>query len=206
MLLKLQVSLLILFLLPLSGCKKEKDTSISTGFLYDSLRDGDLVFRRGTGIVSQAVLAVDKDGGYSHIGIVVKEGNTWKVVHAVPGEPDFKGDPDRIKMEDIAFFFSKERAKTGALMRPSVDSALCYQAAHHAVRLYQSHILFDHQYNLNDTSQMYCTELIDYVYKQQGIDLSEGRISRVNIPGMSGDYLLPSDILQSQNLCMIYYF
>jgi len=190
----------------MSGCKKEERTSLPTDFPFESLRDGDLVFRRGTGIVSQAVIAADKGGSYSHIGILIRKDSTWNVIHAVPGEPDFKGDPDRIKMEKLATFFNKERAKTGAVMRLTIDSTRCRQAACHAVRLYHAGILFDHQYNLNDTSQMYCTELIDYVYRQQGIDLPEGRISRVNIPGMSGDYLLPSDIQQSKLLCMLYYF
>lgn len=197
---------LAFLLVAITSCKKEEASNQSTAFLFDSLRDGDLVFRRGIGIVSQAVITADKGGSYSHIGIVVKEDSTWKVVHAVPGEPDYKGDPDRIKMDDIATFFHKERAKTGALMRLSADSILCYRAARHAVRLYRSNILFDHQYDLSDTLRMYCTELIDYVYKQQGIDLSEGRISRINVPGLTGNYLLPTDIQQSSLLCTIYNF
>lgn len=195
-----------LFLLLLTGCRKEEKGGLPADFPYELLREGDLVFRRGTGLVSQAVIAANKNGGYSHIGIVIREKDAWKIVHAVPGEPDYKGDPDRIKMDDVSHFFCREYAKTGAIMRPSVDSALCQSASRHAVRLYRSNILFDHQYNLNDTSQMYCTELIDYVYKQQKVDLSEGRISRVSIPGLSGDYLLPIDIQQSGLLCIIYYF
>jgi len=197
---------LVFFLVLMSGCKKEERTTLPTDFPFEALREGDLVFRRGTGIVSQAVIAADKGGSYSHIGILMLKDSTWNVIHAVPGEPDYKGDPDRIKMEELTIFFSRERAKTGAVMRLSIDSTLCHQAACHAARLYQAGILFDHQYNLNDTSQMYCTELIDYVYRKQGIDLPEGRISRINVPGMNGDYILPSDIQQSNLLCMLYYF
>jgi Orthopoxvirus protein of unknown function (DUF830). len=69
------------------------------------LREGDVVFRRGAGLISRAVLAADEDGQFSHIGIVVRNGNNWMVVHAVPGEPEFKGDSDRVKMEPIASFF-----------------------------------------------------------------------------------------------------
>lgn len=203
---RISLSLLILLLLVTVSCGKGKESGQATAFQFDSLRDGDLVFRRGTGLASRMVLTADKGGRYSHIGIVVREAGTWKVIHAVPGEPDYKGDPDRIKMDDIHTFFHKERATTGALMRLSADSVLCRRAAHHAVHLYRSHILFDHQYNLADTSRMYCTELIDYVYRRQGIDLSEGRISRINAPGLSGDYLLPTDIQQSHLLCMIYHF
>ena len=75
------------------------------------LREGDVVFRRGTGLISRAVLAADEDGQFSHIGIVVRNGNHWMVVHAVPGEPEFKGDSDRVKMEPIASFFCSEKLK-----------------------------------------------------------------------------------------------
>lgn len=200
------LSLSLFFLLAISGCINKEEATSAVHFPYDLLRDGDVVFRRGTGIVSRAVVMANKQGHYSHIGIVVKEKGKWMIVHAVPGEPDFEGDPDRVKMDDVSRFFSSEYAKSGALMRVSADSTLCHQAARHAVKLYEANVLFDHEYNLNDSSRMYCTELIDYVYKQQHVDLSEGRISSVRIPGLSGDYLLPSDIQQSSLLCMIYNF
>lgn len=91
-------------------------------------------------------------------------------------------------------------------MRIAEDSASAYRAAVRAERLYHAHVLFDHDYNLADTTRLYCTELVDFVYKKQGIDLPEGRISHVNIPGFKGDYLLPNDIAQSKRLCLIYYF
>lgn len=203
---RLLLFLSLFFLFTVSSCNRKEETNLAAHFPYDLLRDGDVVFRRGVGVLSRAVVMADKQGHYSHIGIVVKKDDKWKVVHAVPGEPDFEGDPDRVKMDDLTQFFANERAKTGALMRVSADSILCRQAAYHAFNLYKANILFDHDYNLNDSSRMYCTELIDFVYKQQGIDLSEGRISSIHVPGLSGDYLLPSDIQQSSLLCTIYVF
>ena len=203
---KRSLYLCVFIFLIVSGCKKEKETGFVTDIPYDLLQEGDIVFRQGTGIVSHAVTSVDKKGSYSHIGIIVCKDSIWKVIHAVPGEPDFEGDPDRIKMEDIVTFFDYKRAKSGAITRLAIDSTLRRHAAYHAVRLFQTGILFDHNYNRNDTSQMYCTELIDYVYSKQGVDLTEGRISRVNIPGFSGDYLLPSDIQESNLLYAIYNF
>ena len=139
-------------------------------------------------------------------GILKKKAGQWYVIHAVPGEPDFKDDPDRVKMETVKVFFEKRKAVNGAIMRVSGDSVARYRAATHAEHLYESHVLFDHDYDLADTTKMYCTELIDFVYRKEGIDLPEGRISHVNIPGFRGDYLLPNDIAQSKRLCLIYYF
>ena len=58
-------------------------------------------------------------------------------------------------------------------MRVSGDSVARYRAATHAEHLYESHVLFDHDYDLADTTKMYCTELIDFVYRKEGIDLPE---------------------------------
>ena len=133
-------------------------------------------------------------------------GTGEETFRAVPGEPDFKDDPDRVKMETVEVFFEKRKAVNGAIMRVSGDSVARYRAATHAEQLYASHVLFDHDYDLADTTKMYCTELIDFVYRKEGIDLPEGRVSHVNIPGFRGDYLLPNDIAQSKRLCLIYYF
>ncbi|KAA6336726.1 hypothetical protein EZS27_015130 [termite gut metagenome] len=195
----------LLFLLITIGCNNKKDTHFSA--LPDSLFcEGDIVFRRGTGLVSRMILTTDKRGNYSHVGILVKDENQWKIVHAVPGEPNFKGDPDRVKMEDIEDFFSWEKAKTGIVMRMKDNEVGNVRAAKNAIRLFHSNILFDHKYNLQDSSKMYCTELIDYVFKQEGIDLTEGRRTQINVPGLNGTYILPNDILQNKQLSLIYYY
>ncbi|EKU92025.1 YiiX/YebB-like N1pC/P60 family cysteine hydrolase [Bacteroides oleiciplenus] len=207
---KTQVSILKIMLilaLTLAGCQASSDKETPSAQLPQALlRDGDIAFRRGTGIASRVVLAADREGSYSHTGILKKKKGQWYVIHAVPGEPDFKDDPDRVKMEPIETFFKKRKVVNGAIMRVQEDSIAACRAAIHAERLYDAHVLFDHDYDLADTTKMYCTEFIDFVYKKEGIDLPEGRISHVNIPGFRGDYLLPNDIAQSKRLCLIYYF
>ena len=64
-----------------------------------TLHTGDVVFRRGSGLTSRTVIALDEKGEYSHVGIVVDSAGVKMVVHAVPDEPDFEGDPDRVKMD-----------------------------------------------------------------------------------------------------------
>ena len=170
------------------------------------LREGDVVFRRGSGLISRAVLAADEDGQFSHIGIVVRKGNDWMVVHAVPGEPEFKGDSDRVKMEPITSFFCSEKAKSGAVMRVKADSTVCCSAARRAKALYHKRVLFDHAYDLQDSTRMYCTELIEYVYRLEKVDISGGKLTAIHIPGFNGNFLLPGDVLQSKKLTMIYQY
>ncbi len=185
---------------------RNKSKKQSVDLPQELFRNGDIVFRRGTGITSRIVLAADREGSYSHVGILKKENGKWHVIHAVPGEPDFKGDADRVKMETIEHFFEAGKAIRGAVMRVSKDLIVACKAAKNALNLFLKRVPFDHSYNLNDTTEMYCTELIDYVYRKEGVDLPEGRISSINIPGLRGDYLLPNDIVQSKRLCLIYYF
>lgn len=184
------------------GMKKGHSINIPKNLL----QEGDLVFRRGTGVASRIVLAADRKGTYSHVGILKKEEGEWYVIHAVPGEPDFEGEPDKVKMEPVDSFFTSPKAICGAVMRVNVDTLVCRKAAMRAEKFHKANTLFDHQYNLKDSTEMYCTELIDYVFKKEGIDLIEGRISKLNLPAFKGEYILPSDVTQSEKLCLIYYF
>ncbi len=172
----------------------------------DRFHDGDLAFRRGTGLTSRVVLAADHRGLYSHVGLLKRMEARWYVVHAVPGEPDYPGDEDRVKVDAVEHFFSRPLAAGGAVMRVKDAPERARRAVEHALVLYRNGVLFDHEYDLTDTTRMYCTEMVDFVYKKEGVDLSEGRLSRVNIPLFNGDYLLPNDIAQSGKLCLIYMF
>lgn len=172
-------------------------------FPKDILKEGDIVFRCGNSMVSRVVLAADKMGMYSHIGIVVKSGNEWKIVHAVPGEPDFEGDTDRVKEDSIQKFFSPQLALSGAVLRINNDS-LAQKAAAKAIEILKRNVLFDHDYDLDDTTKMYCTEFIHFIYNGLGIDLTEGRRSNINAPSMSGTYIFPSDIQLNKDLQIIY--
>ena len=194
----------------LAGCSDAPSVGCAlrdSSFFADSLlREGDLVFRRGTGMVSRAVLMADKGGIYSHIGLVVRDSGKWKVIHAVPGEPDFPGDPDRIKKEPLETFFSAKRAKSGAVMRIEGSPEAIGQSIRKAEGFYRGGTLFDHAYDLSDTSRMYCTELIQTVFREAGIDLSAGKLSRINLPGFKGDYILPGDLQNSPYVKLIYEF
>ena len=104
----------------------------------------------------------------------------------------------RVKCEPVDRFFAADRAVCGAVMRVKADSLLCAGAACHAGRLALERVLFDHDYDLTDTTRLYCTELVDFVYRTQGIDLPEG--------GFHGDFLLPSDLFESGKLDLLFEF
>ena len=167
------------------------------------LEEGDLLFRRGTGFVGHVVTMADTEGRYSHVGIVVCKDGTPYVVHAVPHEHDFEGDFDRVKCEDARSFIGRYTECVAGIYRPQVSDSLKSIAANHALRLSEKQIPFDHDYNLDDTTALYCTELIEYVYSLVGVSISEGRRTNVSLPGMRGEYIMPSDLTKCSKLEMI---
>ena len=157
------------------------------------LSEGDIVFRRGGGFTSHAVLIADKGGAYSHVGIVVDSAGQLMVVHAVPGEPDFEGDEDRVKMDRPADFFSTMRADRGAVYRPQ-DSVAARQAARSAMACYMRGVLFDHDYDDSDTTAMYCTELVVYAFSKSRHPLRRMTRHHLHLVGFEADCVLPSDL------------
>lgn len=163
------------------------------------LKVGDVVFRRGSGFTSQAVLLAEKDGAYSHTGIVVDSAGVLMIVHAVPGEPEFEGDEDRVKMERVEVFFHPMRAEQGAVYR-HVDSCSARQAAIRALQTYWRHPLFDHDYDDTDTTRLYCTELVVHAYSQTTSPLKDVRHHHLHLVGFEADCILPSDVLECKVL------
>ncbi len=170
----------------------------------DKLQQGDIAFRRGEGIISEVVIHSDTKGMYSHIGVIVKHNDSLKVVHAVPGEPDFKGDFDRVKLEPIELFFAPARASRGEIMRISLPDSTLNIINNFAIEKALKKIKFDHDYNINDTTELYCTELVQLLFSHVGISLAENRSTAINIPGMSGNYIMPSDIYENKELISVY--
>ena len=190
----------VLFFCVLAACSGEKKQTYSFVDVPENLlREGDLVFRRGSGLESDLVVALDEVGIYSHIGIVVKDSlKGWQVIHAVPGEQELAKEPDYVKMDSIALFFRSDRANCGAVMRLKNEARKCENAALRARQLYEQKMLFDHSYHLYDTTTMYCTELVDFVFRREGIFLYKEVVDK--------KYLLPGDIQVNKGLEEIFRF
>ena len=169
------------------------------------LRAGDIVFRRGGSVTSNAVLLADRSGHYSHVGIVVDSAGVMMVVHAVPGEPEYEGDPDRVKMESPSRFFSSLNACKGEVCRAR-DSVAARQAATAALAIYHKGVLFDHDYNSEDTTLLYCTQLVIEAYHKAGVQLTGPPTHSYDLPLLRCTCWLPSDIYQSKEIYSVRYF
>ena len=193
---------LLVLLLPLCMLACSDTDCIQSGTILPDdveLKAGDVVFRRGSGFTSQAVLLAEKGGAYSHTGIVVDSADVLMIVHAVPGEPEFEGDEDRVKMEYPESFFHPLKASQGAVYR-HVDSCVAQQAAVRALQTYWRHPLFDHDYDDTDTTRLYCTELVIHAFSQTASPLKDIRHQHLHLVGFEADCILPSDVLGCKDL------
>lgn len=163
------------------------------------LRPGDIVLRRGSGLTSRVVLWADRGGRYSHAGIVVDSGGRPMIVHAVPGEPDFPGDVDRVKLDTPERFFSPELTDCGEVLRPA-DAATGRRAAQAAWQTYRRGARFDHAYDDSDTTRLYCTELVIHAYSRAGCRLVSTPPHDVSLPGCRWQCRFPSDLTRSPHL------
>lgn len=172
----------------------------------DMLQQGDLAFRRGEGFTSDIVAYNDRDGRYSHIGIIVDSDSGLMVVHSVPGNHPRQPGSDIIRIEHIDQFFAPNMASCGEIVRLELDSTQRAMIGKMAIEKVIAKIPFDHNYDLSDTTKLYCTELVKLLYQNAGIDLTQGRHTHINAPGMSNDYIMPSDIYQNNKLETIFIY
>ena len=178
----------------MAACSKSANTTERVQYDTVGLRNGDLLFRNGCGYESHVVTNMSA-GDYSHIGIAYRTVEGWCVIHAVPGEAE-EGEPELLKCESIAEFYRCDRAKAGACARVHCADSLADAAARHAMRLVERRVEFDNDYDLEDSSQLYCTELVRLVYADCGVDLCEERRHKAPIIA-KGEVIYPEDIWKS---------
>ncbi|MBQ8542151.1 MAG: hypothetical protein IJ436_01585 [Bacteroidaceae bacterium] len=196
------IKAIVLALLPfmLPACSPAVPEGETAQIPYDSLRNGDIVFRRGCSYTSYIVLANDDNHDYSHIGIVQKSDSGWCVIHSVNDEPDHPTDFDRVKIEKIERFFSPSRATKGEIMHSWLNDSVASIISQQAIQLLKDSVRFDASFNTEEHSELYCTEFIYFLYKNIGEDITEGRRTPVGILCFPNEMIFPSDIYKNKRL------
>ncbi|MDL2289982.1 hypothetical protein LJB95_01080 [Paludibacteraceae bacterium OttesenSCG-928-F17] len=196
--------LILLIIVSCISCKQKNQLNYYSIFNDDlaELREGDLAFRKGRGTATRFVNLADKNTVFSHVGILVKNtAGNWFVIHAVPGEQEETGGKEMLKIDSVNIFFSSDRATAGAIYRLPLSLEKSQKIAEESTRLLEKEIYFDHSFNTEDTTQLYCTELIHFIFTKVGEDITEGK--RHTIPAFKYELIFPSDILKNEKLIEI---
>lgn len=194
---------IILFTLLVAGCKQSQLLPQQISPPTSSFATGDLAFRLGRTLQSSLIASsADDSTRYSHVGVILFRNDSCLVVHIEPKDDNL---PDEIRCEPIEDFFSPQAAVSGCVMRhDSLTTTQQDRVAARAIELLNSRILFDHDYLLSDTEEMYCTELVESIFSSVGISLSQGR--RHTLPLVAEPLILPSDIAQNGALTTVWRF
>jgi hypothetical protein len=167
------------------------------------VRTGDLIFRRGLGFTSQAVLRTDPEALYSHVGIAIRRGEDVDVVHAVP----FNYLDGFTLREPLRDFLAPANATAGAVYRlrhdlaPRVELLTSVLTGHVDRRT-----RFDDRFDLDDDNKLYCTELVWKALRSVGIDLFPTLPAPRATPLGTRSFLLPADLTRHPEIVPIIQF
>ena len=122
------------------------------------LKPGYFICRHGDGFFSEEIRNFNqKDKRFSHIGVLVPGKTGIQVVHADTQDHSGKAG---VSVEKIEVFLSHaQRAGVFRFRQLDEKSVIC-----HALSL--AGRPFDWKFDLSDDSALYCTELIDCLYRQ----------------------------------------
>jgi hypothetical protein len=142
------------------------------------LREGDIIMRKGYGMVSNIIAEqLQEERAISHCGIVVKDEDGLGVIHTVSSSIS---DVDGIQHHSLSQFVRE--SKPGSIvvvrLRDLEDGSRIGQRTRHFL---SQAITFDHKFDLLDSSQFYCSELVWRVLMDaEKVDIFEGRYDEFN--------------------------
>jgi len=136
------------------------------GYWLPMFQEGDVIFRHGIGAVSDWINYKQSSAIHvSHTGIVVNLNKKWVIIHSISGMLDAE---DGVQVSSIEQFLREAKPNTVFILRPNLSKKNRKAAAKKALLCLKKGIRFDHQFNPNDSSKLYCSELIFYCYSHAG--------------------------------------
>lgn len=125
--------------------------------------EGDIVLRKGRTFVSSLIsLASPQD--VSHCGILVRQDSLWQVIHTISGKIS---DQDGVRINTLDEFIAAAEDHAIIHCKPAipVDRTALVRLSRYYLH---KNAPFDHSFDLEDSSRLYCSELIRCVYMESG--------------------------------------
>lgn len=135
--------------------------------LVDStcFEEGDILLRQGNSFVSTLIVrAFPEAKGMSHCGILVRDKDSWSIIHSISGSIS---DSDGIRIDELNSFIGKAHLSNIRHVKPTfaIDSAVLGNKARYYLNQRSA---FDHDFDLKTRNRLYCSELIRAVYLDAG--------------------------------------
>jgi len=164
----------------------------------ENLSNGDLVFRKGTDLISRCVLSQGESPRFSHVGVIVLSGSGVFVVHSLPGGTK---SVNGVQMEPLSSFISSENASEVAFYR-AVGVNKRSRADIRKYLLKQIGKPFDEKFQLSDDSRMYCSELVVKAFRNAGMNIFE-KLPTIKVMLVDEPVLPPGYLCRSYHLRVI---
>jgi hypothetical protein len=127
-------------------------------------KEGDIVLRRGYGTFSDGIAKV-QNGKWNatHCAMLVINNNNWKVIHALSSSvAPFDGS----QYQSFRQFLNESQPNSVIVVRFKTSSDTTKRLVN-LMRYYaEHHKPFDHEFDKQDTSKFYCTELFQHCFKK----------------------------------------
>jgi hypothetical protein len=122
---------------------------------FSTLKSGDIIFRDGRGVMSNAFKKFSLTSPeYSHAGIIHIEKNNAFVYHTIGGEDNKSNE---MQKEPLINFCSSYQANSFAIYRTIFNGSAIDSIAGN---YFNSKLEFDTSFDLYSEDKMYCTELV----------------------------------------------
>jgi hypothetical protein len=172
---------ILLFLIFLTSCSEKSEEYIHTGnnlirvkptipdSVYNKLKDGDIIIRKGDGPLSYHLMNSTKEE-YTHCGIIFKEDSRWRVIHSIGGEIS-KNEIDGVQTMDLEKFIEFSADSTLYICRPVFMDSAGIKIVDRAKYYLDLRVPFDHRFSLLSKEKLYCSELLYHTFK----DINNGK-------------------------------
>lgn len=138
------------------SCKNTTDKGSNNETAYTLLENGDLIYRHGNGFFSEYFKNTsEREQIYSHGGIILRNNDSIYVIHSEASE--FTGIGG-VKKEPINTFL--EYVSTWGVYRLDTSETVRNEIVSVAKEYLDKNTPFDLEFNSEDDSKIYCTQLI----------------------------------------------
>jgi len=141
----------------------------------NKIQDGDIILRHGYGVVSDLIVAQLKEKyDLSHCAIICKDDTNYTIIHSVSSS---LSNVDGVQSQDLKSFVNESQLNSIVVIRykPKINkdnSAISRKAKYYL----KKQIPFDNAFNINDSSEFYCTELLwKVILNEYGDDILAGK-------------------------------
>ncbi|MDD3876817.1 MAG: YiiX/YebB-like N1pC/P60 family cysteine hydrolase [Bacteroidales bacterium] len=160
------------------------------------LQDGDIILRHGYGFVSDMIVETLKDNyDVSHCAIFVKDDSTNNVIHAVSQS---LSEYDGVQIQSLRRFINDSKKNSVIVLRYKTKPNESHSAISERARYYlDKKIPFDSGFDIKDSTEFFCTELIWKVFLDAyNVDIYEGKYDRTGSEFLKFDIFFNPELFE----------